>query len=47
VLLLRPLPREDDDDDDDDTDDGRASSHTGSLIYDFDTTLDLPYDANR
>ena len=28
----------------DDTDDGE-DSHTGTLIYDFDTTLDLPYDA--
>lgn len=40
VLVLRPLL----DAARDDTDDGE-NSHTGSLIYDFDTTLDLPYDA--
>ena len=38
VLLLRPVPSECD------ADDGQNTRAT-SLIYDFDTTLDLPYDA--
>ncbi|KAF9646275.1 hypothetical protein BDM02DRAFT_3130510 [Thelephora ganbajun] len=39
VLVLRPLFSSRDD-----MDDGK-NSRTGSLIYDLDTTLDLPYDA--
>jgi len=41
VLVLRPLSFSQDD-----MGDG-GNSHTGSWIYDFDTTLDLPYDAQR
>ena len=41
ILLLRPLSS-----DRDDMDDGE-NSHAGSLIYDFDTTLDSPCDARR
>ena len=41
VLVLRPLSSRQDD-----MGDG-GNSHTGSWIYDFDTTLDLPYDAQR
>ncbi|KAF9792885.1 N-terminal glutamine amidase-domain-containing protein [Thelephora terrestris] len=43
VLVLRPVLS----DEDDDTLNGVLSIRTGSLIYDFDTTLDLPYDAQR
>ena len=40
MLLLRPIPKEDD------ADDGQ-NIRPASLIYDFDTTFDLPYDAER
>jgi len=40
VLVLRPAPGEDD------TEGGR-NIRAASWIYDFDTTLDLPYDAER
>jgi len=42
VLVLRPLSSARQHD----MGDGE-NCHTGSLIYDFDTTLDLPYDAQR
>ena len=42
VLVIRPVPSEGSDD----MDDGQ-NTRTGSLIYDLDTTLDLPYDAKR
>lgn len=40
VLVLRPMPSKDD------IDDGQ-NVRTSSLIYDLDTTLNLPHDAQR